>query len=266
MDDQKIGKHESYGVMEISRVQHGPSALFCSSIPHEHTIRLRISAAELRRDHHADRAFASHALKDRYVDVEMSYTQFAEAITSLNMGAGIPVTVRYANGRHMEPCPFASKDEQFRAEFKSDLAGLAATVDGAISRVEALFDSKKPLTKGEKEELLSELRRLSTAVNSNIPYVRDLFVEQMDKTVAEAKSNIEGFIQNRMNALANNAIADALANGGTKALPGLLGGVQRADTPEVGEKPSVLKQLREGVPNQEKRDPRKRAPTSPEIE
>ena len=254
--------HESYGVMEISRVQHGPSPLFCSSIQHEHTIMLRISAAGLWREHHTDRALPSHALTDRYIEVEMSYTQFAEAITSLNMGAGTPVTVRYANGRHMEPCPYVSKDEQFRAEFESKLAGMEPSIDDAIARTEELFGSKKQLNKADKDELLSVLYRLSREVKANIPYMRDAFADQMDKTLTEAKSNFEGFVQRRMNALANSAITDAINNGGTNAPQEASGGERRSGLPDGGGKPSVLQQIRAGVPKQGNGTPGRRD-TSP---
>jgi hypothetical protein len=99
---------------------------------------------------------------------------------------------------------------------------LAATAAGAFTRAQELFDGKKPLTKAEKEELLSVLNKLSTEVNSNIPFVRDNFVEQTEKTVAEAKGNIEGFIQSRMASIANAAIAqnsNFLSAGGTEILP-----------------------------------------------
>jgi hypothetical protein len=160
--------------------------------------------------------------KDTYVEVEMSYVQFAEVITSFNQGGGVPVTIRYANGRRMEECPFESKDEQFRAEFGADLRGLSEAIDNARIRARALLESKKPPTKSEKEELISILEGLATEVNSNIPFVRDMFAEQMDKTVAEAKGNIEGFIQNRMSVIANAALAQNIeALGDAAALPGL---------------------------------------------
>ena len=127
MNNELNVKHESYGTLEISRSQRSPTSLFCSSIKHENVIQLRISAAEFHRNRHthSDLMYALQARKDCYVEVEMSYNQFAEAITSLNRGGGTPVTVRYANGREMSPCPFERKDEQFRAEFSSDLEGLA---------------------------------------------------------------------------------------------------------------------------------------------
>jgi hypothetical protein len=262
VDDKMPEKHESYGTLEISRCQCPSAALFGSSILHENTIRIRISAAELQRKYHTDYVHSSLMRKGTYVEVEMSYAQFAEAITSLNIGAGIPVTVRCANGRQMEPCPFTSKDEQFRAEFSDDLKGLAATVNGAVKRAEALFDSKKPLNRAEKDELLSMLKSLSTAVNSNIPFVRDSFAEQMDKTVLEAKGNIEGFIQNRMAAIANAAIAQNLealdCGSGAAALLKLGGGSDQPSPQTGGGKPSVLEQIRAGVPPRGNRPPNKR--------
>jgi len=226
-------EHESYGALEITRSHSAPSSLFCSSILHEHVIRLKISKASLSRERHKDYMFAGHARKDCYVDVEMSYSQFAEAITSLNQGGGTPVTVRFANGKEMEPCPYERKDEQFRAEFESDLEELATLSKGAYKRVEALFSSKKPLTKAEKEEVLSILGHISMEINSNIPHVRDSFVKQMDKVVTEAKGNIEGFFQNRMESLANTAIADALGKGGTDALLGMVDNAVQIEAEDV---------------------------------
>jgi len=226
-------EHESYGALEITRSHKSPSPLFCSSILHENIIRLRISKATLSRKHNKDYMFAGYARNDCYVDVEMSYTQFAEAITSLNQGGGTPVTVRFANGREMEPCPYERKDEQFRAEFESDLEELATLSKSAYKRVEALFSGKKPLTKAEKEEVLSLLGRMSMEINSNIPFVRDSFVKQMDKVVTEAKGNIEGFIQNRMESLANAAIADVLSKGGTDALLGMMDNVIQTEAEDV---------------------------------
>ena len=111
------------------------------------------------------------------------------------------------------------------------------------------------------------LKSLSVAVYSNIPFVRDSFAEQMDKTVLEAKGNIEGFIQNRMTAIANAAIAqnlDALDDDGVLTATNLrLDGSGHKPSPQAdGEKPSVLEQIRAGAPPREKQAPheRKRKP------
>lgn|GEM_PF-214937 len=217
MENDKVHTHESYGALEISRSNCPSTALFGSSILHDNVIKLRVTTAKLRRGIHRDFIHQSYSPKDTYVEVEMSYTQFAEAIISLNNGA-IPVTVRMANGRRMEPCPFTSKEEQFRTEFLDDMKNLSEKVDYANKRAKTLLESKKPLTKAEKEELLSVLGNLSTEINANIPFIRDSFAKQMEKSVTEAKCNIEGFIQTRMDSLAKTAIAENISKSGSMAL------------------------------------------------
>ena len=206
MDSYK--RHESYGVVHFSRRQRPETALFGSSIKHENTISLKIAGAELQRKYNLDYVFSSSA--DTIVEVEMSYAQFAEAITSLNQGIGVPVTIRYANGKATSDCPFESKETQFRTEFEADLSKLSDVAKTATKRAMELLDSKKPLNKAEKEELLSLLTSVSRMVDSNIPFVRERFAEQMDKTLQEAKGNFEGFVQNRMSQMANAAIAQNL--------------------------------------------------------
>lgn len=41
-----------------------------------------------------------------------------------------------------------------------------------------------------------------------IPFIADSFNEQMDKTVLEAKGEVEAFVLNKMDAIANKAIAE----------------------------------------------------------
>jgi len=51
----------------------------------------------------------------RIVECEMSYSQFAEAITSMNMGTGVPVTIRYIQDKgKIEECPFVDKKNSMK--------------------------------------------------------------------------------------------------------------------------------------------------------
>lgn len=86
-------EHPSYGIIRIARssVSGRGTALFGSSIMHNNVIRLTITPGVMERDANEDRFFPKERMKDRLIEVEMSYTQFAEAITSLNMGQGVPV-------------------------------------------------------------------------------------------------------------------------------------------------------------------------------
>lgn len=64
----------------------------------QHIIRLTISNGFMEREDSQDRYYVKTSRKKCIVEVDMSYTQFAEAITSLNMGDGVPVTITNIGG------------------------------------------------------------------------------------------------------------------------------------------------------------------------
>ena len=108
--------HPSYGTLAFSRRTGGRGTpLFGSSIEHRDTIAMTLYHADITRGLHYDSIYGDKKI----VEVEMSYSQFAEVITSMNMGSGVPVTVRWTerDGR-IPDCDFISKREQFADEFK----------------------------------------------------------------------------------------------------------------------------------------------------
>ena len=136
----------------------------------------------------------------------MSQSQFAQAITSLNMGAGVPVTLRQINGEYIEPCPFVDKREQFSNEFREDMNELTKKIKETTKAVEDLIQNKRTFTKADKEQILSTLHSVSQQLSSNYPYMFSMFNEQMDKTVTEAKAEIESHLQARMEDVALKAM------------------------------------------------------------
>ena len=110
--------HPSYGTLAFSRRTGGATPLFGSSIEHRDTIAMTLYHANVTRGLHEDHVYGNKAI----AEVEMSYSQFAEAITSMNMGSGVPVTIRWTekDGK-IPPCDFVSKREQFADEFKEKI-------------------------------------------------------------------------------------------------------------------------------------------------
>ena len=193
-----VKKHESYGKLQVSRVSGGARTLFGSSIQHRDTVRLSVFRAEHERSSNMDWYF------DRglpLVEVEMSQTQFAEAITSMNMGSGVPVTIKYTEGRDMEECPHTSKIEEFNDEFTNQMEEIARRMEATIKRTREVLRQKKTINKSEKEEILHGLSMLIQEVGSNIPFINEQFTEQMEKTVLESKGEVEGFILNKVQTL-----------------------------------------------------------------
>ena len=131
-------KHPSFANLYIGRSQcSGQKALFGSSIKHHDTITLKIFPAFIDRDLNMDRYFPEAR---PYIEIEMSQSQFAQAITSLNMGAGVPVTLRRLHDQYIEPCPFVDKREQFNSEFREDMNALTRKLTEATKHVEKLIE------------------------------------------------------------------------------------------------------------------------------
>lgn len=78
-------------------------------------------------------------------------------------------------------------------EWNDDLLGLESEVN---------FMDYKLLAQKKK------LNMLTYDIGSNIGFIADQFNEQMDKTVMEAKGEIESFCQNKINAIANASLVE----------------------------------------------------------
>ena len=70
------------------------------------------------------------------------------------------------------------------------------------------FKRKKTLTKAEKEKIVDVLHSARNNVGCNAKYAYRCFNEQMDKTVKEAKGEIESFMQNKIQTFAAKAISE----------------------------------------------------------
>lgn len=198
-------KHPSYGTLSFSRVSGGNKTLFGSSIKHRDTIALTLYHADIERELNTDWIHGNQ----RIVEVEMSYSQFAEAITSMNMGSGVPVTIRWTEKDGEIPeCDFVNKRDQFVTEFSEHLDGVKSNVDNVIKNVKKIFDAKKSVGKGDRIEIIKMLEHLKMQVSSNAEFVYHQFNEQMDKTVMEAKGEIEAFYQNKINSIAQTALME----------------------------------------------------------
>lgn len=198
-------KHPSYGLLRFSRMSGGITNLFGSSIQHKDTIKLCISECDIKRDLSTD----WYHDNGRIIEVEMSYSQFAEAITSMNMGNGVPVTIRWIRGEgRIESCPFTDKKQQFEEEFKQRLNKANETANQLILNVEKLFTDKKTLTKKDKDEIIKALTKIYQSINNNTEFVYSMFNEQMDKTTTEAKGEIEAFMQNKINSIAQASLVE----------------------------------------------------------
>ena len=198
-------KHLSYGLLAFSRACGGTTSLFGSSIKHSNTIRMYLRHGCVERTLHSDFYYTDGLI----AEVEMSASQFAEAITSMNSGTGVPVTIKWLKGEGSIPeCPFTDKREQFEHELNKNIDTANEDITELIKEVQELFNTKKALNLKEKTEIINKLTALHAKIHNNRKFIYNMFNEQMDKTVNDAKGEIEAFMQNKMLTIANNAIIE----------------------------------------------------------
>lgn len=205
-------QHPSYGMIRICRSQVGGpgTALFGSSIMHNNVIRLSISRGELERDRNEDKFYAKGSRKDKIVEVEMSYTQFAEAVTSLNIGEGIPVTITNINGEQIEQCPYRNRQKIMQGEMNEAVHDVMQELEKRSGEIEKLLKEKRVLSREDRDNILWALKSVRQELKSNLPFLQSMYSEQMDKTLTEAKGEFEAYLQDKMNSIALAAVSEQM--------------------------------------------------------
>lgn len=229
-------QHPSYGMMQLSRSSIGGTgtALFGSSIMHNDVIRLTITNGYMEQEDGQNRYYAKNGRRNCIVEVDMSYTQFAEVITSLNMGDGVPVTITNIGGQPVPRCPYENKQKLMRKEVESTADGIARKLNQQAAEVKQLLDEKRVLSKSDREWIVDVLKSAGRKLSSDLPFLNELFQEQMDKTVTEAKGEFESYLQNKMNSIALEALAGRIAEDGIRPAVNMIPGAEEAEQVQDG--------------------------------
>lgn len=207
--ERNIDRHPAYGLLMFSHIHGGNPNLFGSSVRHDDRIKMEISHAYATRRLNEDRYYDDRTI----CQVEMSLTQFAEAISSMNICPGVPVTITYTekDGYIPEIEKITDKRAQFLDEFREKNDESVKMIKELIESVRTLFE-KKGLTKKDREDILSMLIQIENATGSHNTFMTKQFNETTDNIVKEAKGEVEAFIQHKMNSLALAALAQEQAD------------------------------------------------------
>lgn len=204
--ERETYKHPAFGMIGFSRITGGDNVLFGSSIKHNDRIQLTITHGEQNRSLHTDGYYG----RDQIVKIEMSYSQFAECISAMNIGSGVPCTIRYTEkGGHIPAIEENnSKREQFRNEFSDTIAKAMEQVQNQIDQIQQSIDTKKSLGVKDRKEIISRLQQVKCDIGYNLDFCAEQFDEQMEKSTMEAKGEIEAFCQNKINSIAQAALIE----------------------------------------------------------
>ena len=212
--DERMGdttyEHPAWGIIQVSRVS-GLVDLFGSGLQHHHFIRLSIGPArKVVTDHGEERT--SGSLRGELIEVLLSEAQWAQLLSSMNMGGGVPCTLNYVNGQQVPASPPSKMVDQFHDAAKSQAKEIGKELLELQETIKTRFADKKPLTVKEKEQLLGQLNMTVMALVDRLPFVQSMMQEKLEEQVAAAKTEIDSFLQFKAQLLGFKEITEKIAS------------------------------------------------------
>ncbi len=185
----EIVKHESFGMLRVVKATGGMS-LFNSPIDGGGAICIEISTAEV--DRHLNHDWVHP--RERLIEVWLSPLQWAEAITTGMNTEGVPCTLHAVAGKRMERCPQKDIKGQFEAEVSKGFEERMTDVVEADKLISEMLSSKGSIKKSDLKKAYDILNRGIRHFESNMNYTEKCFTESVDRTVLEAKQQIDHYV------------------------------------------------------------------------
>lgn len=175
--------HPSWAMIGASRVSHGRhgASLFDSDIRHYHTVTVRISTASRRRDLNRDWL---HAEKE-FIKVEMSEAQWASFVSSMNVGNGVPCTIRRREDEYLVP---SAPHEPRLQESMDEVRDAAKCAAEKVSEAFAAYKAHK--TVGN----LRSLEAMIDNMPANITFAASSLSKHAENVVQRARADIEAMV------------------------------------------------------------------------
>ena len=203
---EKEQKHASWGMVGFYRTQCSGRQCFGSDVTNSNTMRLTVKHAAKHRELGRDWCMGD----DTICEIELTSLQFAELLTNMNCGDGVPCTILYTdNEGHIKYKPEKSKIDIIREERDKSIDGAFSALKEIEEEITALINNKK-IAKSVGGELSHKLSvALSNLEGFGYEYYKEQASEEIDKMVVEAKSQISEYIAAKIHSVG----LEALMNG-----------------------------------------------------
>ncbi len=187
-------EHPAYGMISFNRMTLGGSKrghrFFGSDLDdHFSAVRLRIGhGARVRGTGHD-----WYRATDKIIEVDLTGSQFADLLTLMNVGDGVPCTIRYANGVTPPELPrVETSADRSRNDLKNTTKEITANAKALIAKMESVFGGSA-VNKKDRTELLHDLKMVVQEIEASIPFALTTFQEAVNTTISQAKSEIASF-------------------------------------------------------------------------
>ena len=166
-DESKTTRHESFGTIKAHRIVGHSGFMYGSDVKLDSFIQIEItknSSVEYDRVL-GRRTYSSNKQKDSVVAIKMTPAQFAEFITTLNIGNGTPCTIEEIGGEQIDQF---KEEVQGRVDYeieklRKSLKDQRGQFNRAKEAIKPLIDK---LPKKRQEAILSVIENVATSVCS----------------------------------------------------------------------------------------------------
>lgn len=194
MEKDRRLKHPCFGLARFSRICGYSGFMFGSDVQSENFIELTINHAERVQ---GDYRVHYYDYGKPIVRLKMTQTQFAELLTNMNMGTGVPVTLEAINGERVEQFDLDDARnhlDELKDDFKERSKETLNSLIESRNKLKRIID-KKNLSKKDQEEALWLLDKYIQEIRSNMPFFIKLYKEETADIVQRAKTELDGMIQ-----------------------------------------------------------------------
>jgi hypothetical protein len=176
--------HPAYGMIAVGRAQSTGHALAGSDFIHHGYMSLRIAPAMLDRGLSSDHW---HTSGRRYIEVALSYAQWATLVSAINLGDGVPCTVEWVDdcGVESPEIPGIEHQPSMRRSQLND--EVIETLRDALTKIDAIR-AKVPAARQRELDLVKQ------EIESNLPFVARSFDEHAEETIEKAKIEAEAYL------------------------------------------------------------------------
>lgn len=203
-------KHPAFGMISFSRTQGGHPNLFGSGITHNEKIRMTLHTAKKFRSKYSE----NYMDQERIIEVELSPNQFAEAITSLNYGSGVPCTIRSMRQGENEqylPLPYfnlAGRKAEIQQDLKDKMGEFSERVAEDKEKISKIINKDGAINKGDRKALAGYFNQMMQEIKSNIPFLQKCMQEGFDDMTVEAKTEVEAYLNRAVGILGERALSN----------------------------------------------------------
>jgi len=181
------------GLVGFSRVT-GNKKLYMSNLNNTNWITMRVYEGKDEESYGEKRTYTKSSRP--LVELDLSAAQFAELLTTMNVGSGVPCTLKSFDGKRIDQTDLQEDEKPVdvgKKYFEKSVKEFTEKITKMTSEFKAELSDMK-MSKKSKDRVTRILSSVEVEVLSNMPFYVSMFEEAAKKVVTESKSEIDAFV------------------------------------------------------------------------